>query len=274
MTRFEISWTRACAEAASRFFPRAGFLRQRFSLRVGGKCAANLLRKNGMRYFYWWFVLWIILAALAFTRPAGEAVKAQSEPPGPQMPPLPQGLDPPPTVYPPTQVSQGSYVYYMVCMACHGDKGQGLSDDWRGALDPADQNCWQSRCHASNFPPGGFVFPKIVPAVASPGMLARFDTALELYQFIKQSMPFQAPGSLSDEEYWQLTAFLVSLNGIDPGASILGPEQAAFLKLHPPVQAARPDSATLPIVLSGAGLAVVLFLWIVGQKNRRRSEDR
>jgi cytochrome c len=158
-------------------------------------------------------------------------------------------------------------------MACHGDKGQGLSNEWRGALDPADQNCWQSRCHASNFPPGGFVFPKIVPAVASPGMLARFDTALELYHFLKQSMPFQAPGSLSEEEYWQLTAFLLSLNGIDPGAPILGPEQAAFLKLHPQVQAAPTDSATMPIVLSGAGLAVLIILWVLGHKNRKRSVD-
>ncbi len=29
-------------------------------------------------------------------------------------------------------------------------------------------------------------------------------------------MPFQAPGSLSDEIYWQLTAYLVRENGFNP----------------------------------------------------------
>ena len=168
----------------------------------------------------------ILLIVLVFCGVGVVSAYAQGEPP-PDMPPMPDRLAPPPTVYPPTQADQGAQVYYLVCMACHGDRGQGLTKEWRGALDLPDQDCWQSRCHASNHPPGGFVFPKVVPAVASPGMVARFKTALDLHDFIKARMPWQAPGSLKDDEYWQLTAFLLRTNGIDPGNEPLDAQRAA-----------------------------------------------
>jgi Cytochrome C oxidase, cbb3-type, subunit III len=220
-------------------------------------------------------VSFIILAGLFFCQIGIYRISAQTEPPSPDMPPLPQGLDPPPTVYPPTQISEGSNTYYLVCMACHGDRGQGLSDEWRGALDPADQNCWQSRCHASNHPPDGFVFPKAVPALASPGMLARFDTALDLYQFIRTKMPFQAPGSLSDQEYWQLTAFLVSLNGIHLDNLPLTPEKAAQIPLRERVVRTSPEKPQ-PIPKAGwvgigfGGITVFLLL-LIGLNSRKRS---
>lgn len=174
---------------------------------------------------------------------------AHAQTPAPDMPPLPQGLEPPPTVYPPTEIYKGSYIYYQVCMACHGDRGQGLTEDWRAMLDPPDQNCWQSKCHASNYPPGGFVFPKYVPAVAGPIILARFETGLDLHEYIRAEMPFQAPGSLSEEEYWQLTAFLLSLNGADPGDEPLNAEQAARIYLDGARQPAPPPVA-VPTQLS------------------------
>lgn len=193
------------------------------------------MRIGDKKQFSWCLAFfWVVVGLTLFFGGLGSA-GAQAEPPPPEMPPLPQGLDPPPTVYPPTQISEGATVYYLVCMACHGDRGQGLTDEWRGALDEPDQNCWQSKCHASNYPPGGFVFPKIVPAVASPGMLAKFDTAFDLYLYIKNEMPFQAPGSLRDEEYWQLAAFLLSLNRVDPGPLPLTEERAAKISLRPSI---------------------------------------
>ena len=159
---------------------------------------------------------------------------AQSE--TPDMPPMPDRLAPPPTVYPPTQADLGAQVFYLVCMACHGDRGQGLTEEWRGALDPADQNCWQSRCHASNYPPGGFVFPKVVPAVVSPGMTAKFETALDLHNYLREKMPWQAPGSLQEAEYWQLTAFLLRENSIDPGPQPLDEQIAQTIRLRDSLQ--------------------------------------
>jgi cytochrome c5 len=58
----------------------------------------------------------------------------------------------------PTQLDQGSLVYWGICMACHGDRGQGLTLEWR-AVYGEDQNCWASRCHSGNHPPDGFIIP-------------------------------------------------------------------------------------------------------------------
>ena len=179
------------------------------------------------------------------------------------MPPLPKELSPPPTVYPPTQISLGSQVYYQVCMACHGDHGQGLTDQWRAALDPPDQNCWQSGCHNPHHPPGGFVFPRYVPAVISPGVVARFANASELHDFIQTEMPWQAPGSLTDEEYWQLTAFLVSANGIDPGSQPLTAENAAAVRLRPVVLTPTPAQVSVGVSWSWLGLAAFLGLCLL-----------
>ncbi len=40
-----------------------------------------------------------------------------------------------------TQLQFGAEVYRPVCQDCHGDKGQGLTGEWRATWAPADQNC-------------------------------------------------------------------------------------------------------------------------------------
>ena len=44
------------------------------------------------------------------------------------------------------------------------------------------------------------------------GALQRFATAQDMYGFIHKAMPFNAPGSLSDEQYLQVSAFLLESN--------------------------------------------------------------
>jgi hypothetical protein len=219
--------------------------------------AARLLSRMKLKLVY--LSLFAFGIGILLVLHPASVVSAQTQPP-PVMPPLPRGLDPPPTIYPPTQISLGSQVYYQVCMACHGDRGQGLTDEWRGALDPQDQNCWQSGCHNPHHPPGGFVFPRYVPAVISPGMVARFANAQDLHDFIQSKMPWQAPGSLTDEEYWQLTAFLVNANGINPGPGFLNAGNAASIRLRPEVETPEPlePSGSMPRVW--IGLAVILGL--------------
>jgi mono/diheme cytochrome c family protein len=151
------------------------------------------------------------------------------------MHPTPTGdrLAPWPTVYPPAQADLGAQEYYQRCMVCHGDRGQGLTDEWRGALDPADQNCWQSGCHGGKVGAGGFEFPKFAPRLIGGGALARFETAQDLFDFLKSAMPFQAPGSLSDAIYWQLTAYLLRANGFYAGSPVLSAATAAQVRLAP-----------------------------------------
>jgi len=161
--------------------------------------------------------------------PAGMVASARDrEPPGMATP---DRLDPPPTVYPPTQADVGAQVYWFRCMVCHGDRGQGLTEEWRNAWDPSHRNCWQSRCHASNHPPEGFQLPYYAPPVIGPGTLARFATLADLHGYLAAQMPWQAPGSLPPEEYWQLAAFLARANGVPVRDADLNTEAAARVKL-------------------------------------------
>ncbi|MGQ9840779.1 MAG: hypothetical protein ACUVR4_09705 [Anaerolineae bacterium] len=143
----------------------------------------------------------------------------------------PDRLAPPPTVFPPTQVDLGAQVYWFRCMVCHGDRGQGLTEEWRSAWDPAHRDCWQSRCHASNHPPEGFQLPYYAPPLIGPGTLARFATLAELHDYLAVQMPWQAPGSLPQEEYWQLVAYLARANGPAVSDADLNTEAAAKVKL-------------------------------------------
>ncbi len=179
-------------------------------------------------------------------------------------------LTPPPTVYPPTQADQGAQTFFLVCMVCHGDQGQGL-DLWRQELSPPDNNCWQSKCHAPNHLKDGFVFPHEVPAVKGPGLLAMFQTADNLHTFIKGSMPYQKPGSLTDEQYWQLTAFLLRLNGVDPGTQPLDAARAKTIFLLP--QTPTPVPSLLggtEAIVAGIGVFIVLVGVVIGIMLYRR----
>jgi cytochrome c5 len=118
-----------------------------------------------------------------------------------------------------TQEQYGAEVYRLVCQDCHGDKGQGLTPEWRATWAPQDQNCWQSRCHAANHPPEGFILP-IAPAIVGKSALAQFSTAADLHSFIQAQMPWYRPGSLVEKDAWAVTAHVLSMNGIDPGSQL------------------------------------------------------
>ncbi len=130
-----------------------------------------------------------------------------------------------------SETEKGREIYRLVCKACHGSGGQGLTEAWRNEWAPEDQNCWQSKCHAANHPPEGFILPRYVPALIGPNTLVRFETALDLFEYIRSQMPWQAPGSLTDEEYWQLTAYLALEHDIVLDDRPLTAERAARLLL-------------------------------------------
>jgi mono/diheme cytochrome c family protein len=164
----------------------------------------------------------------------------------------------------PTQSDAGALLYYYNCMACHGDQGQGLTVQWRAQWDVEHQDCARSTCHGARHPPEGFSFPKnFAPALVGVNALTRFANAQTLYDFISTRMPYQAPGSLTHQEYWQLVAFLLQRRGVS--VSHIDETNAAALQLNPTPQ----DEILLPvIVISSAvmiGLSSVLF-WRVRKR--------
>lgn len=81
---------------------------------------------------------------------------------------------------------QGEVVYQAKCASCHGSEG------WEG---PFDQLVARDSSTAKTI---GNYWPY----------------ATTIFDYIRRAMPYNAPGSLRDEEVYQLTAFLLYANGV------------------------------------------------------------
>ncbi len=194
------------------------------------------------------------------------------------MPPNPDSwilVDLPPDA---TQLDHGREIYRLVCSACHAHSGEGLTDAWRSTWAPEDQNCWQSKCHAANHPPDGFVLP-IAPAVVGRQALAPFQTAADLHAFIQARMPWQEPNSMTADEGWAVTAYVIKLNRMNPPA--LNADTAAQFRLHPEAAAATPvqpastpgkSAPTIPMLAGAVGLTAVILLAIRVRRQGRISK--
>ena len=115
----------------------------------------------------------------------------------------------------PSQADHGAQKYWLLCLPCHGDRGQGLTDEFRETYPPEEQYCWERGCHGKRPYDFGFTLPMQIPAVIGPqAALGKFTNAATLHAYIKAAMPYWKPGSLTEEESWLVTAFLLRENGI------------------------------------------------------------
>ena len=132
---------------------------------------------------------------------------AQNSIPTPTYDPLAQP-DLPPN---PTNHEMGRYLFWRHCMPCHGDVGQGLTDDFR-ALWEDHANCWDRGCHGGRKEDEGFPIPTIIPAIVNTDHLNQFASEEELFVFLKATHPPQYPGYLEDDEYHDIVTVLFSMN--------------------------------------------------------------
>ncbi|HSA99423.1 MAG TPA: cytochrome b N-terminal domain-containing protein, partial [Anaerolineales bacterium] len=173
------------------------------------------------------------------------------------------------------QLKKGSELYWGICMACHGDKGQGLTDEWRDAYGE-DRNCWQAGCHGADHPPEGFQIPKdkIFPALAGPGRLTRFNNAQEMHDYILANMPWWDPGRLTDEKAWQVTSYILSLHKVMPKAFDLTDTNASAIRTQYAVPQPGNDR---PAVLTLTGILALAAIGMIAQdlrKNQVRLAER
>jgi mono/diheme cytochrome c family protein len=208
--------------------------------------ASQLIKRSRLGTF---LPLLIILTSLLGW---GRALQAQeSVRPTPTV----DRLGPPPTVPSPTQADEGAYLYWLNCQPCHGDQGQGLTDEWRAQYPEEDQYCWNSGCHGERPYEDGFKLPRTVPAVIGDDSLRRFQTAGQMYAYIRVTMPYEYPGVLPEEEYLAIAAFLLRENNLGDGAP-LTQESVNHLALWPdettPLLAATAITAATPIPLPAA----------------------
>src|SRR5215469_8177989 len=105
-------------------------------------------------------------------------------------------------------VARGHEVIEQQCVACHGDKGQGGVGDkligGQGTLATANP----------------------VRTVGS-----YWPYAPTLFDYIRRAMPQNAPQSLSSDEVYAVSAYILSLNGIVPAEATLDAQSLAAIRM-------------------------------------------
>jgi hypothetical protein len=177
----------------------------------------------------------------------------------------------------PTTADLGSRIFWLDCMPCHGDRGQGLTDEFRQLYPTEDRNCWASGCHGERPYENGFTLPARVPAVIGPGALDAFGSVAALDAYIRAAMPRQKPGSLAPTEYDQVVAFLARENGLSTGAMEATRSEASAGSSR--VEALRPHfgSGASPslggwwLALGGTAFSACLLALVARALARRRA---
>jgi cytochrome c len=114
----------------------------------------------------------------------------------------------------------GATLYQAQCASCHGANGEGVAGNPPG---PA---------LVGREPREGFNFgndPKLVRTVGN-----YWPEATTLFDYIKRTMPLTAPGSLSDNDVYSLTAYLLVSNEILPAGATL--DSASLMAVRMPAR--------------------------------------
>jgi cytochrome c len=118
-------------------------------------------------------------------------------------------------------VVQGRELFAAQCASCHGEKGEGgLGDRLVGGQ-------------------GTLATPKPVKTVGS-----FWPYAPTLFDYIRRAMPLNAPQSLSNDEVYAVSAYVLNLNGLVPETATLDAKSLAEIKMPNRdgfVQDPRPD---------------------------------
>lgn len=112
-------------------------------------------------------------------------------------------------------VSEGASLYAVQCAQCHGAKGEGIAPN--PALigrDPAAE---------------GFKFATDGKLVHTIGNYWPYATTL--FDYIKRAMPLAAPGSLSDDQVYALTAYLLAENDVIADTATLNASSLSHVRM-------------------------------------------
>lgn len=70
--------------------------------------------------------------------------------------------------------------------------------------------------------------------VLDAAALVQYGTALELFAYTRRTMPPAAPGSLPEEQYWAVTAYMLANEDLLPADTLVGPATAREITLNEP----------------------------------------
>ena len=162
----------------------------------------------------------------------------------------------PPLPKDPSDLELGRNLYWHWCMPCHGDRGQGLTDEFRAIWEPDHQNCWERGCHGGQGLEEGFSIPTVVPGIANETHLAHFATIQELSSYLEKTHPPQSPGSLENREYQTIALFVFTMNG-----RLLAEAPATAVPV--PIVAQTPSEQSNPRPFPVCSLIVIAMLLIL-----------
>jgi S-disulfanyl-L-cysteine oxidoreductase SoxD len=105
-------------------------------------------------------------------------------------------------------VAQGEQVYTAKCQSCHGDKGVGKpADPLVGGI-------------------GSLASGKPMRTVGS-----YWPYATTLFDYTRRAMPTTQPMSLTNDEVYAVTAYVLHLNGIVPGSAVMNAQTLPQVKM-------------------------------------------
>lgn len=113
--------------------------------------------------------------------------------------------------------TRGAVIYKAQCATCHGSKGEGIPP--QPALIGAQ-------------PRDSFPFALDASLVHTIGNYWPYATTL--FDYIRRAMPLPAPGSLSDEDVYSVTAYLLVANEVLPPGSAL--DSASLVAVRMPAR--------------------------------------
>ncbi len=114
-------------------------------------------------------------------------------------------------------VDSGAVLFKAVCANCHGANGEGMAPAYPALIgrDPKGEN---------------FVFDTDFKITRTIGNYWPYATTV--FDYVRRAMPLTAPGSLSNDDVYSLTAYLLAANQVIPMNSTL--DAAALRKVKMP----------------------------------------
>ena len=105
-------------------------------------------------------------------------------------------------------VSAGATVYAQKCQSCHGPEGSGK---------PQDQLT------------GGVGTLNSAKPVKTP--VSYWSSATTIFDYIRRSMPITSPQSLTNDETYAVTAYILSIDGVVPKDAVLDAKSLPRVKM-------------------------------------------
>lgn len=218
-----------------------------------------------MKTLHKFIFLFLPLITLFFFHPI-QGINAQHDSISPT--PTYDPLDEPPLPPNPTEFELGRNLYWHWCMTCHGDRGQGLTDEFRGIWESEHQNCWGRGCHAGHIGDEGFPIPTVVPALVNEAHLVQFESLQELSDFLAATHPPQSPGVLEGEEYHAIALFVFTINERSPIDILITDTPALALTPTPMPAPQEPASVSFPMYAIAIFTVLIIGVFVLARRTR------